>query len=87
MWSFDHSPYHSKPDPIGTVGHWTGGSLEACTSWQQPCRELPGFFEHLLGLAKLQLAGLLVFLGTRTLGLIWLLEFLKGYSQLVNNLG
>ncbi len=37
---------------------------------------LLGFFEHLLGVGKLQLAGFLVFLGTSTLGPIWLLEIL-----------
>jgi hypothetical protein len=37
---------------------------------------LPGFAEHILGLAKLQLAGLLVFLGACTLGPFWLLEIL-----------
>jgi hypothetical protein len=37
---------------------------------------LPSFFEHLLDFSKLQLVGLLVFLGTCTLGLIWLLEIL-----------
>jgi hypothetical protein len=47
---------------------------------------LLGFFEHLLGLAKLKLASLLVFLGTRTLGPIWLLKILLDFSQLVNSL-
>ncbi len=47
LWSFDHSlqpTSHAlascgKTDPIGIVGHQTGGSSEAFTSWQQPCHE------------------------------------------------
>ncbi len=46
--SCSHSTIHSnpsprvmlvppgKPDPIGTAGHWAGGTSEACASWQQP---------------------------------------------------
>jgi hypothetical protein len=37
---------------------------------------LLGFFEHLLGVKEHQLAGLLVFLGTQTLGPYWLLEII-----------
>ncbi len=37
---------------------------------------LLGFFEHLLGLAELQLAGLLILYGTRTLGLTGLVKIL-----------
>ncbi len=36
---------------------------------------LLGFFNHLLGLTKFQLAGLLVFFGTHTIRPIWLMEF------------
>ncbi len=48
---------------------------------------LPNFFEHLLDVNKLKLAGILFLLGAQTHGPTGLLKILSGPSQHVNCLG
>ncbi len=82
LWSFDHSlqpTSHTRaanPTPLGLWVTRQEVSQKLVCLGNSLIVSRPGFFDHLLSLAELQLVGLLILLGTCTLRPIWLLEIL-----------